>query len=109
MPETTGQRVELPSEGKRMKEARAMTEKPEGAGNEWQKESAPKECHAVSKHDINKKSRGRGKRDRLSSPSPGPRSHGKDSKDEKRCNKRKMSRKEPGRLLNPISLRVSAN
>ena len=47
MPETTRQRVELLSEGRRMKEARAMTEKPDGAGNEWQKESVPKECHAV--------------------------------------------------------------
>ena len=47
MPETTGQRVELPSEGKRMKEARAMTEKLEGVGNGWQEEGAPKERHAV--------------------------------------------------------------
>ena len=30
-----------------MKEARTMTEQPEGVGNGWQKESAPKERHAV--------------------------------------------------------------
>ena len=48
MPEATRQQVEPPSDGKRMKEARALSEKQESVGNEWQKESAPMKRHAVS-------------------------------------------------------------
>ena len=45
------------------------------------------EASCSFKHDINKKGRGEGKRDRLSSSSPGPRSQTKDSKDEKGATK----------------------
>ena len=48
MPETTGQRVELPSQGKHMTEAKEKTGKQEVVDNDWRKERAPKESHAMS-------------------------------------------------------------
>ena len=55
MPETTGQRVQLPSDGKQRTEAKAKTEKQEIVGDGWQTESASLESHAGIKHDMNKK------------------------------------------------------
>ena len=65
-----------------------------GGCRQWvAKGKCSKGASCSSKHDINKKSRGKGKRDRPSSPSQGPRSQGKDNKDEKRCNKRKSPKR----------------
>ena len=81
MPETTGQRVQLPSDGKQRTEAKAKTEKT-GDCRRW---LANGKCFKGEscgfKHDMNKKGEGKGKRDRPSSPWPGPRSQNKDSKD----------------------------
>ena len=71
-----------------------------GGCRQWvAKGKCSKGASCSSKHDIDKNSRGKGKRDRPSSPSPGPRSQGKDNKDEKRCNKRKSPKKAPVRLV----------
>ena len=80
MPETTELPVELPADGKQMAEVKAKTVNRDFVDNGWQKESAPKESHAVSNMTSPRMGKGKGKRDGSSSPSPGPRSPSKDSK-----------------------------
>ena len=48
MLERTGQRVQLPSDGKQSDRSKAKKENQEIADNGWQKESPPKESPAVS-------------------------------------------------------------
>ena len=59
MPETTDSRVVLPSDGKQRTEANAKTAKQETVDHGWQKESVPKESHAVSNMTLPRKAKGK--------------------------------------------------
>ena len=73
--------MQLPSDGKERTEAKTKRESHKIADNNWFKGKCSKRESCSFKHDITKKGKGRGKRDRPSSPSLEPRSQSKDSKD----------------------------
>ena len=85
----TGPRPEPRSDENVMEEVRAETENKGIVISGWYKVNAPKATHAVSNMTRVRKAEEKGKRDRSRSPSPGPRSPRGDSKDAKRCVKRR--------------------
>ena len=70
MPETTGQQMQVPSNGSGGRKEKRRKKVPKIADNRWQKESAQQRSHTISNMTSSKKGKGKGKgtRDRPSSP-----------------------------------------
>ena len=96
--ETTGQRMQLPSDGNQRTEAKMKTNKSQDCRQWMAKGRCSKGELCSFKHDISKKRKGKGKRDRPSSPLQRPRSQSKDCHYGKSAANGKSPERQPNQL-----------